>query len=374
MKNLSNHLISMLRLYDHIELPGIGVFALTYTPARLVKESNRLFPPHFSVAFRQDSDVTSEALIHSFMRKEHVSAEKAQAMVGNEMDTLFRALEKQGYVGLPGLGIISADNGSFTFTQDLCLNIGLPALPLYEEYEVEEENMEIAESMERPLEEQAIDYRPEATEIPQHYHYHNPSYYYLPIHKNVAKFAACLMLVFIVGVAALIPIGTINSPSSTASMLPMDIKKTPEVKQATRPIVRNTAASQVSPVEPQVTPEIEISESSADNAVNELSVFSEQVMEEGMAVAPVTTEVLPETVPSPGEDRYFAVVAAFKSEKEANKYLEQNKDKESGLKIVMKSKIRLITVASADVKENLEKEMPEIRNRYPDAWIYTRPQ
>lgn len=375
MKNLTNHIISLLRLYDHVELPGYGVFALSYYPARLVKESNRFYPPYFSVSFRAEAVSDSEALLASYMRKEQISAEKAKAMLENDLSRLQSLLEKQGAVALPGLGILGSDEGNIMFTPDLGLNLSLPEIPLKDEVEEAPSDtpMEIASEADRP--------EAEIREvIPQHYHYHNPSYYYLPIHKTFARFAACLILVIVVGVAALIPLGTINSPSSTASMLPMEINKDKRENQKSSsakpqnrktPVKRNEVKETVSAPAPIETNE------PVDTVISQIETPAAVTVTEPEAVnvTPALAEkpLKEEVKPQPAPDKYYAVVAAFKSEKEANKYIEQNKNKDSRLRITMKSKIRLITVASSNVKEDLERRMPDIRTSYPDAWIYTRP-
>lgn len=337
MKNLSNHIISLLRHYGSVGVPGIGVFGLSYNPASLDKEKNLFLPPSYKVSFTQADVLDSEGLLRSYMRKEQISENKARILLSNDLETLKRNLDKYDYVKLPGIGIISSDADMLSFSPEEQLLFYLPTLSLKEEKDTNaDEEVDMVESVIASNESNAANY-----------HYHNPAYYYIPIHKNLAKFAASLILVLIVGVAALIPMGTDKNVSSTASILPMEMKNESksqamrencEQKPASKAPLAAAAVDTVAPVDPVVA---------------EIQVPAQA------------------TAAEDPEDRYFAVVAAFKSDKEANKYLEQKSDYD--LKIVMKSKIRLITVDSSSEKTDLESRMASIRESFPDAWIYTKP-
>lgn len=375
MKRLSTHILSLLRLYDSVALPGVGFFSLRYLPAYIDRELSSFIPPRFLLLFTRDSEAESPLLAKSYMRKEGISSKAARKLVELDIEKFLEALKESGEVSLPGIGVFSENEGNIRFKQDFCLNPPLPPVSLYPSYEeeleeeqdsnlaenleeasettvpelnpVEETETEVEEPavepvlqepeievpvMEEPVMEEPVRVQPEVRE---HFRHANPDYYYLPIHKKLAKVAACIMLVIIVGLATFLPIGRPQSAPSTAAITPI-------------------SSVDPTPVEPQEPEEI---------------IFEEDSVEE---VIPGATSLETKPYLTVGQDtiaRYHTVVAAFKSEKEAEKFIDSHDGNKSRFNVLKKGTFYLITVSSSNDMADLETGMPLVRSDYPDAWI-----
>lgn len=211
--------------------------------------------------------------------------------------------------------------------------------------------------------------------IPPGYYYHKPEYYYVPIHKKFALIAACLLLVAIVFITAMMPV--MNSPknSSAQKMNHVTLKQIetnkdtttslpsiPKVKEEAKPKLaeKNKAV-------PERRPENKLKENYADTSRKntvEINKEGDTIPPENHRANPVASSLTP--------DKYFAVVGAFKTMKEVEKFLKTNQRDKSKITVLKNKNINLVAVSSAQTKEALEDQMPLIRVSYPDAWIYTK--
>ncbi|MCH5217269.1 MAG: SPOR domain-containing protein [Muribaculaceae bacterium] len=355
MNRLAFHILSLLRLYDSVALPGLGVFVIHYSPARISEEQARFLPPHFALSFNPDSNTFDSLLLDSYIRKENLSPAQARAELEADMSALTEALKAHGSVSLLGIGTFSLTSSSsisnLSFSPAFALASPLPAIGLkplvapVEEEAVQEsgqpEATRIEEDSRKPREVVRV-------EIPENYRYRNPAYYYIPIHKQVAKIAACLLLVFIVALAVVLPVGQIQNNSSTASISPIRVCDTSSAPKATV-----APLDTLTPIAP---------DSCAADTVCTTEAVADTVNNGGSNVR---------TLPSLHKEKaYYAIVGAFKSEKEVERFLAENHKDRNALEVVKNRSYYMVAVASAADKAELENNMPLIRTSYPDAWIY----
>lgn len=354
MKSLSRHLISLLRLYDKVVLPGIGTFSLNYVGARLDDDKEDFFPPFYDLSFSQNNIISDGRLLDSYIRKEMMPPAQAEEIMNRDLAVLTRNLEEKGEFRLPGIGLLQVIDGRIVFSQDFALNPPLPVIRLKEEAPVISAPEAVKEEEKAPAPEPiVVEKRVEV--IPEHYHYHRPDFYYIPVSRKLANIAASLLLVVIVGLVALMPGNSSCTTGSTASIVPItankDVKATRESKRAQEEKAQKIKNNTVIPIE----------------------VKTEVVLDDEGEPIPGSGSLPTEPYLNSNQDakaKYFAVVAAFKKQSEALNYVNSKK---GNFEILKKTNIYLISVASAAEKSELESSMPLIRSNYPDAWIYTRP-
>lgn len=333
MKRLTQHILSLLRLYDTVALPGLGFFRLTYIPARLDMENSLFLPSRFDLDFDPSSEANDGLLVSSYIRKEQIGRAEARGMMESDLANLCATLEIRGAADFPGIGTLFLREGDMEFHPHLAFNLELPAISVAKEQEVESPSpQEEISEIDNPT--SFDDETPTEVEvkIPEGYRYHNPEYFYIPVHKRLAKLAACFLLVVIVGVAAFIPVGTHQKPAAPKSAAA---------------IVPFTAVE-----EPLSLP-------AADSVDSTKEVGA-------ILPASDTTRVV-----YPGDEvanRYYAIVAAFKTRKEVDKFLAGNT--KGRFEVVDNGRFHLISASSASEKDQLDSQMPLIRVEYPDAWIH----
>lgn len=331
MKRLSKHIISLLRSYDKIAIPGLGFFSLEYVPASFDFESLEVAPPRFDLRFFNGDLDDGNLLVDSYVRKEG-DKDRALVELGNDIRQLEEALNATGGAFLPGLGCFFKGDSELFFDAEFAGNGVLPVLSFHEKAVDEADT---AESLTPCEEEKEI-------AIPEGYRYHKPNYYYIPIHKTAANIAASLLLVLIVAVATLFPMSQPRSASSTAYISPVNIPEKQEML---------------------------IPDSVATPAVVE---HEDNIAYKEVAPAADKCESVGEVKAEQPKDKCFAIVGAFKSMKKVDTFIAENSDGQNKLETVRNGKQILIYVASAPSRDEMQKRLPDIRRQYPDAWIFEK--
>lgn len=348
MNRLSQHILSVLRLYDSVGLPGIGVYKISYIGASIDRENFCFLPPHYKVDFTPEEDNADGRLLESYQRKERISRRDARALLKADLEE-FKAYLREG--GNP----ITRELNSFCHY--------LPVLKLRHEEvepqpEVEANFMEAnpkPELFEEESQRLNEEFLPPVEEGKPHRGFQrNPEYYYLPIHKRLAKLAACFLLVVIVGIAAIMPIQPYGKSASTASILPIGMQEKNDVESDAQG--ETTVTEELKGEKPSPASERQAKAESAEEPIpGALS----------LETSPRTSTGKEET------NKYYAIVAAFKSQKETEKFINSQKGDLSRFDTIKNGSFYLISAASSNDREDLQKNMPLIRADYPDSWIYT---
>ena len=132
MKRLSQHILSLLRLYDSVALPGVGFFSLEYISARYDSVESLFYPPFFSVSFEISYTADDDFLTDSYVRKENVSKDKAKAMVKEDVNRFLDLLDENHEVALEGIGTFVYLNDEIDFYPSFSLNVALPQIGISE--------------------------------------------------------------------------------------------------------------------------------------------------------------------------------------------------------------------------------------------------
>lgn len=356
MKRLVKHTISLLRLYDSVVLPDIGIVRIQYVAAEINRARSLLFPPHFEIIFERQSGIKDRRLLDSYVRKEQITVEEARKELQEDLAALAE--------GQPG-SLVS-------FLEELrAINPPLPELELKEVFAPANEDAgrllemhDIQEPVEAELGELPIseDTVPEMdspeviereSECPEKHHdgnWRNPDYYYIPVHKKVAKIAACFLLVAAVGLSVVISLYRRDgNATSTASIVPLTVSE-----EVTGTLVSGNPDTEGDSTLSEQKPAVE-DEADNDSIPGALSLPSTPFVQSD----------------EDGADEYYAVVGAFKTLKESEKFIDSHKGDKSRFKIIKNSKYYLISASSSSDRADLESNMPLIRSDYPDAWIFT---
>lgn len=322
MKRLSNHILSLLRSYDQIVIPGLGIFSSVYSPASFNPSLNSFLPPQTDLEFIADSTATDGLLLNSYMRVEGLTSSEAERLVEGDIQRLLHLLHSLGEVSLEGLGKLYLYGSDIAFTPDYAFDFRLPEISLGAKVEPS-----IQEEEETPA--------PSVVEetIPEGYHYHKPHYYYIPVHKTVANIAASLLLVLVVAAVTLLPLSRQQSPTSAAYIAPVKLSEAPKI---------------------------------------EMTTPAPSVAEEPVAHVEAATETAVEPVKeTPKELKgYFAIVAAFKSMRQVKEYIASYPD--CRFEVVDNGSYHLISAANADTREELEASLPGVKRAFDDVWIFEK--
>lgn len=326
MKRISLHIMALLQRYEAVALPGFGLFSINYISAH--REGAFLLPPAVELSFTPSSRIEDSLLLHSYMRKENCAREEAAFMLESDIDEIRSALALHGEATLQGLGMLTMEDGVMEFIPHCALSLPLPVLKVAEEIPAPEEDFGIkTEAGNGEMEKE------EKTWV------RNPDYYYIPVHKKVAKFAASFLLVVIVAIAALMPVQAPNNPKAAASILPISV--TTADSDTVKAVMKEAKAN---------------------------SIVATTADADTTAVAP-KANIASVADTASVEEKYYAIVAAFKSTREVDRFMAEHTKDKGSFEVLKNGSFNLIAVSSDSDREKLDSRLPLIRVSYPDAWV-----
>lgn len=337
MERLALHILSLLRLYGSVQVPGFGVLFLKSFPAVFSAESGEFLPPSSQLLFRPSTRVSEEQLLASYARKLRLRQADVLPLLEEDLTRLMAAVNMEGEATLPGLGTFCCHDGRTFFSSLYTPKSVLPVLNLMPAAEETVPEIQLEDEMPESLE------MKETHQPDPRYRYHDPRYFYIPIHKTMAKIVASLLLVLVVGAVALMPLGSSTKPSSTASIAPIAVSESIAKSEP------DTITSKAAPAPEQKTV---------------TTVKADSLSGERLKVEPLSFKE------TDGEAKYYAVVAAFKSQKQVDKFIASHPHDKNAFKVVSNSSYNLITVSSTKTQEEMNERLPLIKSQYPDVWVY----
>ena len=305
MKRLSRHIEYLLHAHDVLALPGVGTFHVHHLPAVFEKSTGRFIPPYAEIGF--DNSVANEDghLLNSYQRQLQISYEVASETLEKDLADLMDKI-RQGGAELEGIGTLnpSADNESINFLpfgnrESRAQMEGLPVISIKKS----EEN--VVEGDHDGKDTRKFD----------------PRYYYIRIHKKVARLAASFLLVALVGVFAFLPYDSSKKPTTTASIVPVE---TEIIETVSKPEIAQPKPADAEPMD----------------------------IREGK--------------------KHYLIVGAFRSREEAKKFEERITDDKYELELLKDSKHYYLSAGGSDVKQELVDRMrdEEFRTAFSQSWIW----
>ena len=185
----------------------------------------------------------------------------------------------------------------------------------------------------------------------------NPDYYYIPIPKKLTKIAACFLLAATVCLVALLPVNSWQKGVSTAAIAPITVEKTETIVNTDIPSAKPSAVA---------------TDNNEAATINE-SATSAQLRDEVEQPNPISApaDAAEESVVN-NDEKYFVIVAAFKSQNEVDKFKAEHSKDSNRIQVIKNGTFNLIAVSSASQRADLDSQLPLIRSFYPEAWVYTK--
>lgn len=152
MKELINHIESLLLENDCVILPNFGGFITHHSPARWIEDEKTFLPPYRSVGFNAQLKINDGLLVQSYMQTHDATYPEATRLVEIAIERFAETLYKEGFLEMHGIGTLRRTiSGEYSFepTEDGVITpdlYGLGALtisPLCELKKAEKEPIRI---------------------------------------------------------------------------------------------------------------------------------------------------------------------------------------------------------------------------------------
>ena len=304
MKRLSQHIEYLLHTRRVLTLPGVGSFHIVSRPAEYDRENGLFYPPMECVVFTGGDYNDDGVLFNSYLRREGLSYNEAYDLVTDDLDALTELLDSGMPFRINGFGSLESGAEGLEFVNDSDIRnyyaeLGLGPVNLSNTGKAASKDTKKKKKFSREF---------------------NPDYYYIPIHKKVARIAASFLLVAVVGLFALLPFQTGTKSTHTASIVPVETPK-------------------------MVTPNIEEHSTQTSGAY--------------------------ENNP---EDRYLLIIGSFKTKAEADKFMARDEYGNNSLELIVGPKLYWVSIASSSSKEDLKslQNSDEFKSLDLSSWVLDR--
>lgn len=323
MEQLALHIEYLLLRHDCVILPGFGAFINARSAARYDSINGRWIPMTREVRFNQAVNHDDGLLANSYARKYSLPFHEARILLNSDIKELKYLLENDGEVSFGRLGYVSiGDENTIRFSplqsaEQTSRELGLVSV------ETRSKEFEPSNKANCVYSEHALDF---------------DRNYYIPVNKTAAKIAASLVVVFMVTLSALLP-SSDRKDEDQASVVP-----------------------------------VEALIDSASGKKDKKGTF-ENISKENTALALESETSLPDNEDLISEDpikKFYLIVGTFRSESEAQRFVQMNQGKESKLILVpSKTLFRVASAASNDKSELIiELNSESFKSRYSEGWIW----
>ncbi len=327
MERLSLHIEYLLLRHDCVVVPGFGGFINVHRSAGLDPMTGRYNPMEREVRFNGALIHDDGILATSYARKYRISFQEGRELLMRDTDSFIRMLEEDGEVTIGRLGVIRREEESIRF------------IPLHSPTYLAEETgyMPIRPLLRNKQEESAADNAEKKTSK-QGRRFDTRRNYYIAINKMFAKTAACFILVASVAMALINPPKPSGGIENQASVVPVER------------IIRTAKEH----IDPSVNRGTEIA---SPNAVEDSPAKEETKSEEGSM------------------SDYYLIVATFKSQAEAERFIAVQHGGKDGLEIVNSGKMWRVSAQSGNDRGALTAALnsPEFKKEFGEGWIWSNP-
>lgn len=112
---IEQHIREILRHHAFVAIPGVGSFCLTYSPAKICEEQNRIFPPSYTYTFDANRTFDDSAIANYLTAKYGINMQKAQQRAEEWVSTVEARLAMGESVAFDGIGELctSGENTEF---------------------------------------------------------------------------------------------------------------------------------------------------------------------------------------------------------------------------------------------------------------------
>ena len=305
MLAIIRHIEYLLRHNDCVVLPNFGAF-IVHKENAVLTDAGTIIPPLKQIAFNGAITHNDGMLATSLMRKNQISYDKAISVITEEVSALKAQLLEFGEMDFGSLGRFKEEDSVVTFEPSPLNNF------FGDYYGLTMLNLTT------PLQEEQS-----ADEVEQKTEPKRSDIIYIPINKNIFRVVATVAILIVLSFVLSTPIVVENNPDTAA-----------------------------------IVPTVTISKSNIDPVVEEnkvVNVIEEKAVEE--IVKPVR------------QRKYHLIVASFRTEKQAKKFME-----ESSLEnLVMMEKygnFYKVSFASSDSFDEMENEREKLLKMEIDSWIF----
>lgn len=314
MQELALHIEYLLKSHDCVIVPGFGAFLASRRPA--VYSPERVMPSSVEVFFNPAVCNDDGLLASSFARRNRLPFEEARLRLAEETESLRSVISSFGEATIGRVGVLkSGEEGTMTFhprnAGHIAESLGMPVISLNR----------IGGDM--------VTEEKEAGEESLNREFNPDRNYYIAVNKIFARAAACFAVVAAVALSLWFGGQTIQNEQQYASVVPVSVCDKP------RSAVKAERKQTVVAAEPEAV-----------------------VQKDSAAMV----------------DRYFLIVASFRTQSEADRFVAQKND--ARLRSVASGRMVRVAAASSPTRDNLKALMRSDRFKadYADSWIWEAPE
>lgn len=366
MNNLIQHIEYLLLRHDYVYVPGIGAFVNIRHSAEFDERARLWYPMWREVRYSNSAGDNDGLLLRSIARKMQISPMQASEILATGVEEFQCVLAQNGEVAFGNLGIFARGiNDELNFRSYSSrrqfgelygyqpASVGDSAMP-HHETEKSTDDKEVRSV--------AVTQEPEVGQIgatqaaqtgQEKRKFDTEKNYYIPVNKVFAKVAASVAIVLAVGLSLILPSSESNRREQAA------IVSVDGVVDAAKNIITD--------------PDYTVNDSKSDQ--NDIAdKDAQRVNSASIPAIETVSDHQPNTSDSQIKDRAhsYLIVATFRSEAEAERFVEQNYGCGYQLEVIPGRTLYRVSAKSAVEKQALYSLLnsTEFQQKFSQAWVW----
>lgn len=330
MNQLIRHIEYLISRNDCVIIPRLGALLAHYCPARVDETSGVINPPYRHFTFNSGIRDNDAMLAMSICRASGISCQQAIDYVNKEVDSMLHQLHSLGSLSLGKAGTLYYNASDCTcefepFTDDR-LSVATAWLPTVTAIKIDDESADDNDINEESR----------------------------PLWSRISRVAAVAAVLIGVWFVASTPVSVDNKSVLPASLAPDFVRATsaPAILNATQKVKATKDAQE------------------SNTRIENQSETGDEVTLSSKALTKATTPDN-DRVMDMDKGRFYIIVAATVSAKEAQRFIDLHPDIQDEANIVRYGKKHVISVSVLDTPEEANSKCLKTRKTYPDAWIGT---
>lgn len=328
METIVTHIEYLLRHHACVIVPGIGAFIVSSHPARFSEDGLTLFPPRREICFNSALSHDDGVLAGSIARRQGISYEEARSHMLRLTAAMARCLETDGEITIGKIGcLIRHADSTIEFTPrhsvaEYPALVGMPTLRMESFKKVAATSADNSYSLYNIEEYDISTQKSEEGEERKR----NSEYWYIAINKRIAKAVASVVLIATVCIGLCIPASDKQSEPAQANVLPVK-----EIIEESHKAIEKDSISAIS-----------------DSSEKENAEIAE------------------------ANKGYHLIVASFKNESEAKKFISMHDNGSYPLEIERTKTMWMVSAASSAEKSELISlsRSSDFRSQFEGSWVW----
>lgn len=360
MKELSQHIETLLLENDCVIIPGFGGFVAHYASAQWVEEECIYLPPTRNIGFNPQLKMNDGLLVQSYMAVHDTNFSDAQRIIDKEIQELIATLHEEGRADLPNVGELHFTiHGTYEFTP---FNNKITTPSLY--------GLDAVSITPLKQKSKVVDRKP----VVSYNTSADKNTYNISINRTFVRHAAAVAAAIVMFFMLSVPVeNTEIRNENYAQLMPSELFASIEKQSVTTALVGNTEKVVTGKAAAGSTAHKTVSKAVKPKTVKEVTVPAVPKVTKETETVAVKAKAEVQEIKANSSD-YHIIIASSIGQKDAESLAEKLKAKGyKNARVLKGNSVIRVSIDSYDNREEAGKKLSQVRqnDEFATAWVLT---